>query len=186
MIYIIGPKDKGMYPNIINTTSRATKWSRKLSPFLLGPVTLYDDYEAQNVENGWQYSKLYAEYADGKGEPTADYWKWAEQGWAQSVARRYPMGKGKKPLCSLWKGEKLTYIEARKKIYIPMYAEAVKDTETFKHLKNAYMTLGDITLWDFDGYDFRAMKRNYDDVINDPEKKVGHSFVLAMLLEGEL
>lgn len=31
--------------------------ARRLSPFFLGPVALYDGHVAKNVENAWQYSK---------------------------------------------------------------------------------------------------------------------------------
>jgi hypothetical protein len=35
------------------------------------------------------------------------------------------MGRGAKPEYSLWDGERLDYIEARKRIYAPLYARAV-------------------------------------------------------------
>jgi len=64
---------------VIDTTSRATGWSRGLSPFYLGPVELYGGMVAQKVENGWQYSKLYAEHADAQANPTDAYWAWARR-----------------------------------------------------------------------------------------------------------
>jgi hypothetical protein len=41
-------------------------------------------------------------------------------------------------------------------------------------------------LWDFDGYDYQAFGLTFDQVINDPVRKMGHAFVIAMLLEGYL
>lgn len=38
---------------VIDTTSHSTNWSKGLSPFFLGPVELYDDYEAKTFENGY-------------------------------------------------------------------------------------------------------------------------------------
>lgn len=38
---------------------------------------LYGGYEAVNMENAWQFAKLYAQHADEQGRPTARYWKWA-------------------------------------------------------------------------------------------------------------
>lgn len=189
MIRIIGPKrDKKTYlvpDNLINTTSRSNDWSRGLSPFYLGPVYLYDFYTASNVENALQFCKVYPEHVDSDNNPTDEYWKWAKAGWADKYAHRYPMGKGAKPLYSLWKGQKLTYVQARKVIYAPIYRDAVINTNAFKRLRELYEQ-GDIALWDFDGYDHHSLGMSYKDVINDPNLKMGHAFVLAMILEGQL
>ena len=74
-------------------------------------------------------------------------------------------------------------VEARKKIYIPLYSNAVKKTEAFAKLKEIYQKEGTVTLWDFDGYDHHALNMSYNDVINCSTKKMGHAFVLAMLLD---
>ena len=171
-------------PGAIDTTSRSRNWSRGLSPFFLGPVELYDGYEAKNVENGWQFSKVYADHIEN-GEPTSSYWTWAEWGWMQNRAYRYPMGKGTKPTYSLWDGEKLGYVEARKKIYCSLYARAVEHTDAFKKLKEIYAAAGDITLFDFDSYDLCDLNTSYQELLNCPDKKMGHGFVLGMLLDNE-
>lgn len=93
------------------------------------------------------------------------------------------MGKEAKPLYSYWDGQTYTYTEARSKIYIPLYAEAVKKTSAFAQLKKLYETGEDLYLWDFDGYNHKALGLSFDEVINDPNRKMGHAFVLAMLLE---
>jgi hypothetical protein len=185
MVTVIGPKDP-RDQKAINTTSRSPNWSRGLSPFYLGPVKLYSGFTASNVENAWQFSKVYTPHADDAGNPSERYFEWARQGWADTKAHRYPMGKGVKPLYSYWDGEKLTYVEARKKIYVPVYSNAVKDSPAFKQLKSMYSFMGDITLWDFDGYDHRKLGMTYADVVNSDTRKCGHAFVLAMMLEGEL
>lgn len=187
MIYVIGPYDKAPEGAlIINTTSRSDNWSRGLSPFFLGPVDLYSSHISQNVENAWQFAKVYEYYTDQNGNPDERYFKWAKDGWADKRAHRYPMGKGVSPLYSYWDGEKLTYVEARKKIYIPLYSQAVKKTPAFAQLKK--MSQGDIDLylWDFDGYNHKACKLTLDQVINNPKRKMGHAFVLTMLLEGAI
>ncbi len=101
---------------VINTTSRSTTWSKGLSPFFCGPCDLYDIYNSKNVENAWQYAKVYAQHVDADQNPTESYFLWAQGGWNKKIADRYPMGKGAKPLYSYWNGEKLPYIDARKKI----------------------------------------------------------------------
>jgi hypothetical protein len=38
---------------------------------------------------------------------------------------------------------------------------------------------------DFDAYDHKYEKLTYEQVINDPTRKMGHAFVLAMMLDNE-
>ena len=168
---------------LINTTSRATDWGKGFSPFTLGPVALYDDYVAKNVENAWQFSKVYPEHVNEKQEPTKAYFDWAKKGWEDSYAHRYPMGKGKAPLFSYWKGEKLDYIAARKRIYAPLYAKAVVNTPAFYRLLTMYEEGDEFALVDFDGYDYLSLGMTLKEVIDEPKRKMGHAFVLAMLLE---
>ena len=182
VIKIIGPRDKKV-SNAINTTSTSNNWSKNLSPFFLGPCRLYNDLISQNMENAWQYSKVYLDQVDQEGNPTKNYFNWAKTGWNKSRADRYPRGKGAKPLYSYWNGEKLDYIEARKKIYIPLYANAVQKTDSFQRLVEIYQKNKSITLFDFDGYDYLSLKMTLQQVIEDPTRKMGHGFVLAMLLE---
>lgn len=185
IIKVIGSKDgyKGAY---INTTSRSNDWGKQLSPFFLGPINLYNGHKSINLENAWQFSKVYKEHVDESGNPTKDYYDWAKNGWNSSFAYRYPMGKGAVPLYSLWEYEKLTYLEARKKIYLPLYARAVTTTQAFSILKQKYERGDDIILWDFDGYDHEKLGMTIDDVINSENRKMGHAFVIYMLLTGKI
>lgn len=176
------PIPEGFTP--INTTSKSLElWSKNLSPFLVGGhIKLYGRAYAHNVENAWQYSKVYEEFVDENGDPTPDYFKWAQAGFKKYSADRYPMGKGKKPLYSFWNGHQYDYIEARKKIYIPIYSRQVAKTPAFFTLKQFYKTT-DIALIDFDGYDKDQLDMSYEQVVNYPNRTMGHAFVLAMLLE---
>jgi hypothetical protein len=166
---------------VVNTTARSGLWS-DLSPFKLGPCDLYGGRVSVNVENAWQYAKLYACHADEEGNPTDAYWRWAEEGWANPRAVRYPMGRGARPLCSLWNGQRLGYIEARKQIYGPLYAAAVTRTEGWRALQRVYQEEGVLVLRDYDGYDHAALGMSLGEVLNNPTRKMGHAFVLAMLL----
>lgn len=183
-VHVCGPRNKNI-KNYISTVSRAHGWNQGLSPFILGPCPLYDIWVSKNMENAWQYAKVYATHADANGDPTDAYWTWAQYGWNKDRADRYPMGRGAKPLYSWWDGQKLGYIEARKKIYAPLYSRAVEPTEAFKTLKEMYDRGDDLWLWDFDGYDHQALGMTFDDVLNCETKKMGHAFVLAMMLEGK-
>jgi len=187
-IYVIGPRDeKPLNGEVINTTSRSRTWSRSLSPFFLGPCKLYDSNVGKNVENSYQYCKVYKCHLNDYGEPNASYFEWRDKGWADHRANRYPMGKGSKPEYSYWLGCKLSYIEARKEIYIPIYYEAVRHTPAFTTLQMEYLCGDkDIYLWDFDGYNHKELGMTYDEVVNCETKKMGHAFVLAMILEGKI
>jgi hypothetical protein len=176
---------------IINTTSRSLNWSVGLSPFYCGPVDLYDGYKSINVENAWQYSKVYGhlDHIDDDGNPTESYFKWAQSGWLSSRANRYPMGKGAIPKFSYWDGEKLGYVEARKKVYIPLYSSAVSKTSAYKQLVEIYENLPKdqtIYLVDFDAHSLTPGSFDYWDLWNNSNIKVGHAYVLAMMLEGLL
>jgi hypothetical protein len=187
MIHIIGPGHKTPEGAVeINTTSRSNTWSRGLSPFFCGPVDLYGTYRSKNVENAWQFSKVYEYYLEEDGSVGERYFKWAQDGWNDIKAHRYPMGKGVFPKFSYWDGQQLSYIEARKKIYIPLYSEAVKKTSAFEKLKKMHEEEQDLYLWDFDGYNHKMCNLSYEEVINAPDRKMGHAFVIAMLLEGYL
>lgn len=170
----------------INTTSRSKNKSKYLSPFYLTNITLYAGLVSKNMENAWQFSKVYPEHVNEIGQIKSDYWTWAKKGWCDTYAHRYPMGKGAIPLFSYWDGERLDYISARKKIYAPLYAEAVVKTDVYKKLKEVYEERGSVILFDFDGYDYTKLGMSLNDVINDETRKMGHAFVLAMLLQDEI
>lgn len=189
-VRVLGPRDRpSPEGRVINTTSRASgpdSWSRGLSPFFLGPVSLYEGAvtsEAKNVENAWQFAKVYAQHTDAEGNPTEEYFQWAREGWEHTRAFRYPMGKGAVPEYSWWAGEKLTYVEARKQIYVPLYTRAVVRTAAFQKLLELAQGPQELWLWDFDGYDHVSLGMTLKEVLNEPRRKMGHAFVLAMILE---
>jgi hypothetical protein len=154
---------------------------RPLSPMLLGPVPLYAGLWSRTMENAWQYAKVYRQHACG------GYWPWALAGWGSQRAERYPMGRGARPLHALWAGDELGYTAARRRIYIPLYAQAVRmyQLPLFLELQQAARA-GDIVLADFDAYDHRALGYSWDDVMNDESRRMGHGMVLAAMIEGAL
>lgn len=191
MIHVLGPRNVHRIREfreagvpVIMTVSKADDpvW-RGLSPFHLGPCSLYGGHTARNVENAWQFSKVYKKHTDANGDPTDEYFEWAKRGWADRRAHRYPMGRGAVPEYSWWDGRKLGYVQARKAIYAPLYIKAVADTEAWRRLKERCSGGADVCLWDYDAYDHRSLGMTYRDVLNDPTRKMGHAFVLAMMLE---
>ncbi len=180
-VRVTGMYNKVVYGVGIDTTSKSGQWAG-LSPFNLGPCQLYGGFEALNMENAWQFAKVYASQVDANGDPTDDYWTWAQQGWRDAKPHRYPMGKGAKPLYSLWGTEKLGYIEARRRIYAPLYIVAVQQTQSFQDLLSLINGGENVTLRDYDGYDHQDKGMSLTDVLNDPKRKMGHAFVLKALL----
>lgn len=173
----------------IDTTSSSGQWAM-LSPFLLPAGRLFGDVTARNVENGWQYAKFYDAHAEADGSAGERWRSWRDAGFANPKAVRYPMGRGARPRCSLWYDERgnrvqLGYIEARKLIYAPLYARAVTNDPVFRNLV-IFLRHTQSTVWlrDWDGYDHVGMGRSIGDVIEDPKRKMGHAFVLWMLLTG--
>jgi len=197
-IRVIGPKDrpsKGEF--LVDTTSRAKKGGTdtwRLSPFYLGPCKLYWGLKAVRMENAWQFSKVYTHQIvhevgsaiDGSTDGDyicESYFEWALKGFQDTWAHRYPMGKGARPKFSYWAGHRLDYIKARKAIYVPLYANAVKSTPVYKRLVAAHAEGKELTLWDYDGYDYGKLGMTLREVLDNPKRKMGHAFVLAMMLE---
>ena len=186
-VRVIGPGELSRLrsrESVIDTTSKSEDlWTTDLSPFHLGPVPLYGGRTSRTMENAWQYAKVYDEHLDETGEPSTKYWQWAEAGWSNPRAVRYPMGKGAKPAFSLWDGERLGYIDARLKLYWRMYQNAVVSTRGFEKLVRLTETVPEIVLFDFDGYDHEARDMTLRDVLLNPARPMGHAFVLKAMLE---
>ncbi len=171
----------------VSTVSNYTGIYMDLSPFVLGPVkTFLPDVVAMKFENLWQYSKVYAKHVAKDGFPDTDWFMWRAKGWADMKAHRYPMGRGAKPEYAWWNQKKLGYIDARKQIYTKVYAAHVIQTGSYKLLRTLYSIRGDVVLRDYDAYDHIKLGMSLVDVINNPDRIMGHGFVLAMLLEGKL
>ncbi len=180
-VYVLPPGPRRSDLRTLNVTTHGEQY-RPLSPMLLGPVPLYGGLWSRTMENAWQYAKVYP----GFGDPAA-YWPWALAGWGNPRGVRYPKGRGTKPLHTLWAGDTLDYVTARRRVYAPLYAQAVRfcQLNLFLSLRQVAMQ-ADIGITDFDAYDHRALGYSWADVMNDPERKMGHGFVLAMMIEGIL
>lgn len=181
-----------------NTTSKsADEWSRGLSPFRAGPVHVWPGLRAvpaHNVENAWQYSKVYSDQVGPDDAPTAVHAVWALQGWRNPAAVRFPKGRGAKPLYSIYRNRRVGYVAARLFIYIPTYVEGLAMSADGRaallRLQTEHRAAADanvpLALYDYDGYDHVAANRSFAEVFLDPKKKAGHGFVLAALLEDKL
>lgn len=171
----------GLY---VNCTSTGDDGEKQLSPFCLGPCDLYGGYTAKKLENAWQYSKLYPQHIGDDGNPTAEYFAWAKRGWSSWKGERYPCGKNIGSKLHWWDGKCLGRVEARKRIYVPLYVQQVKQQPYFRELKKIWESEikpdAENTLYfrDFDTYEYDTIS----EVLNNPVRSMGHGFVLAMLL----
>ena len=172
----------------VDTTSAGP--FKDLSPFYLGPYSWTESnlsMQAVRMENLWQYSKVYPQHVDTEGNILQSWFQWRDTGFKSTRANRYPMGKGAKPLCTRWMGQRLTYIEARKALYIPVYSELVLRTRSYAMLYEWVMKgTKHIALRDFDGYRHIDAGMTLKDVINNSAKSMGHAFIIYGLLTGEL
>ena len=197
------PKPPGYL--LVNVTSQSSSpiW-RQLSPMLLGP-TLFTTprgvMRAANVENAWQYSKVYAvgpagqPFVDASGEPNDAYYSWARAGWESPAAVRFPMGRGARPLYSIstaagggaaaGDGGHLGYVESRRRMYAPAYAAAAEASPAYAALLDLYRSGTPIGLVDFDGWDHVGQGYSLAEALREPRVKFGHAFVLAGMLTGE-
>jgi hypothetical protein len=162
----------------LNVTSRAKS---PFSPFLLHT-------ENGIMENVWQFSKVYSEHVDDNGNIKDEWFKWHKDGLNNGKAIKNPMGKGVKPLFFFWNDNRISYVEARKQIYIPTYTQSVLDNskKEFDELVDIWSTLHeqekDLYLRDFDGFNRHQLNMSFEDVVNCESKHLGHSFVLEKMI----
>ena len=168
----------------VNTTSRSgEEWSKRFSPFYLGPCAVRIDGKLTAVkifENAWQYSKHY------KKHTVQEFNKWSQDGFKKEKASRFPMGRGAKPMYALHNEEKLNYVEARFKIYAPLYEKCINKycIDSLNRLKTMYENGEKIALFDFDGHGYHLGNLKLEDVIYNTRRKMGHSFVLIGMITG--
>ncbi|CAB4196896.1 hypothetical protein UFOVP1290_416 [uncultured Caudovirales phage] len=171
----------------IDVTSRSNNWGKYFSPFNLGPIDLYGGHWSYNLENGFQFSRVYPEFSTVDGVPSKHYWEWAQNGWHNPKPIKYPLGAWNKHLYHWWDGKKLSNIEAQNNIFLSLYKKNIIKTSSFSRLKELYEKSDkDIYLIDFEGYNHRLLDQNWDQVINNPDRPVGQAFALCMILEGYL
>jgi hypothetical protein len=171
----------------VSPVSRGTLEEQTLSPFLLGPCRTPNNVEFQNMENLWQFSKVYPQLGHvetegpNKGLPNDTWSDWHLQGAADSYAHRYPAGRGQVPAYSYWGRYCLSYIVARKMVYIPEYAMLAAEVPLYKQLRREYRKGANIIIRDFDAYSIWNSDMTLLDVFNG-QRRAGHGFVLAAML----
>lgn len=175
----------------ITPISTDREWSA-LSPFHLGTCRTPSGVLFRNFENLWQYSKVYDEHlvSDGQllcGELSEDWYKFHLKGAATDRGVRYPMGKGAKAVFSIWGNLRLSYIPARKQIYVPEYSKLLLACPKYRKLLKQFNSGANIVIRDYDTYDALSAYKDKSQhpflhALNNPDKKFGHGFCIAMAL----
>lgn len=118
--------------------------------------------------------------------PNSEWFSRRAKYWADPVPhRRIKRGTGENndnPMYCWWLGEAMPYVEARCKMYIPMYADLASKTPAFKALKKLVEDGNDVLLIGYDGYEVEKPLIEY---LRDPSVRFGHELVLAAMLRGE-
>ncbi len=218
---------------VINLTSRNPdrSFAEQVSPFYVGPVTGPDGASADSLEVFWQVGKVFPHH-DTAGQPNTAYFNYrnkmysAKPGEIPKPIMRHPyrqFGYEADDVLywAYWNAEngeyeRLSYLQARKKVYVPEYAKLVADSDALKWLKCLLDEGKKIALLDFDGFNYyneEAMKIRYRAYVNMCRKEkrpivcnekdftdikdmksavnfaytpVGHAFVVKALLQGDL
>jgi hypothetical protein len=136
-----------------------------------------------------QASKVWEDEEAADGLPTKEWYERRAKLWADKKGHRWvKKGKdksGNKNIAkySLWgKSKKLSYLEARRRIYAPIYSAHVRQTEAYKELEKMHKEGVNLLLLGFDGYnrDGKTWKECFEDI----SKPFGHEQCLAAMLEG--
>ncbi len=196
----------------------------------LSPYSLKYE-QGQIFENVWQFSKCYetvpkstqkysrfnntiiwdhpAERHIKDNKLTAEYCAWRAKGMNNKWAVRYPVGyhHRHKCVCAIWNNQSLSYIESRKKIYVPEYCRLVKKLSSFRILQMRLNKGENLLIIEIDGphqesMDYYKEKYNVGDdfiqgntilinqhnikiMLNDVKHPFGHGYCLAMALLGK-
>jgi len=171
--------------------------AKEMSPMYLGPVG-----DCLLFENYWQYGKKFKELGHAVSR---DKWlKFRERGCKRKKGDRHPSGTKSKEVLyqyekngktfNKWRyyvayiaeygGIEMGYIEARKRVYVPVYSELVSETNAFKGLKKLVDSGQSVMILDYDGpkKTTEVTEKVLRTALNDPSRPFGHGYVIASLL----
>jgi hypothetical protein len=185
------------FVNVIVTSHNQKGLGASLSPYVVADSKdrimenlwqfskVYTRVHAQKQPNWtWDAEEHYiTNKKTTKGKLSSDYWEWRQAGMEHDKPIRYPNGFRGKAEClfALWpkdgslksvsspkaKMEELGYIEARKKIYAPLYVDLAKDNLELKKLQDMLEDGISLQIIDVDGPDI-VKATGSDGVIKEP------------------
>ncbi len=159
----------------------------------------------------WDHcAETHAIIEDNICTPTPEYWIWRNKGLNAKYAIRYPVGYNHRHKCighifnNSGQWELLNYIDARKKIYSPLYIGLVKEEPLFKQLKQRLINGENLLIIEVDGPHQESLSyykdkygvtdtfieqdtmlatpSNINIMLNDSKHPFGHGYCLAMAL----
>ena len=202
-----GPKT---WPNVdgfmnVNVCSGSNQIYKELSPMKLGPIEVnvvnsrnkIKIRTAKNLENLWQASKVWEDdvYMD-TGMPKKEWFKRRSRYFKDKKAHRHikksKTNKNKNvSLYSLWVDQKtlevkkLSYLEARKEVYCPIYKQLASQTKAYKKIDKLLANGTNIQILGYDGYDYETEGKTLEECYNDGSRPFGHELVLVSMLRNE-
>lgn len=194
----------------INATSGNRTW-KGLSPMLLGPFQVIErrfptrDYpdgvhpgfvalnqelqvgRATNLENWWQYSKLYdvdGPYDLSQGVLPRSFLLRRAQGMGDPKPHRRAMPKAKgTPVASYFDARVFQYVPSRK-FYCTVYEDLVQRTPEYQNLQQRVANGENLLVIGYDGYDLPITNEAVNLAYHDPSRPFGHELVLFAILNG--
>ena len=180
-------------------------------------------YSQYNSTIIWEHPK--ETHVDLDGNLTEEFWEWRNKGLKNEYPVRYPVSIKYRASCmgclpshdekgtsyeEMNTKELLNYVDSRKQIYLPLYVDLVKKTDTFKKLKTLLDKGKNLLILEVDGPRHRSMQHykdtygvsddfievkegeqegtilctqeNMNLLINDTQERFGHGYCLAMAL----
>ena len=161
-----------------------TKKGKELSPMCLHIVL---NNELVIFENFWQNLKVYSFELDNDGNILPSYFIRRDKNFKDTKGHRrvFPKKllkeKNAKVEFVYYNNKKYNWIDSRKEIYCPMYAEIVKETTYFKQLKERFNNGEKLLIIGYDGFNFDPENDDVKYHLEDTSKPVGHEFVICFL-----
>lgn len=148
---------------------------------------------------------------DEEWEILPDYFNWRKEGFHNKYPVRYPVGfhHKSKVLFSLSdEGERLNYVEARKKIYLENYSRIVKKEKRYQELRKRISEGESISIYEVDGphqesleyyknkynvkddfiveHSILVTHKNIEIMMEDTKHSFGHGYCLGLTLLDDL
>ncbi len=175
----VGPGSRGDY--------------KQLMPCNLGPIPLRfksdkTSADVKNVENIWEFSKVFPKDIGTDEKPTPPWFEARLKGWANPKGyqrARKKVSDDIKPVFFWWgKDEKLKFLEARARIFCRVYDSMAVRTLAYRKLVEILKAGTNVQILGLNAYDYVEEGRSLYECIMDPNRAFGHEFVLAGLLTG--
>jgi hypothetical protein len=174
-----------IYPGYRNicVCNRTRSKTKELASVNMGPITkpLVND-----LFTLWMKSKICDEDFDQNGDYIKSYLRRISERNEFEYSTDIDYWKDRKTLFYYWQGKELNEIEARRKIFCPLYVEFARETDSFRKIRKLLQDGYNVQLI---GYDTVSYSSAYDpnghileEIFNDPKIPYSNAHVLAGML----